>query len=247
MANIVYNTLKLSAQIESALDQAANLFQERIDPYSRMQPNPTNIFDKDTNTHVCTWDFKSRWEPPLELYAELKAIKGVSVEATWIDEADLWDICYRWTGEGDKYEVVETGLTYPNGYVQTVELEEGCSRIEITVPDTFDQTILRRSELGKALWRLTFEPMDALEVGLTVFMDGHRDSGAHGRNIDEALHKAAEPYQKLFDGVDDDEARLTALLGLALALQEHVREYYPEDSEARKREELRRKGEELPF
>ena len=115
MANIIHNTLKLSAQIESALDQAANLFQVRINPYSRTQPNPTNIFDKDTNTHVCTWDFTSSWEPPFELYAELKTLKGVSVEATWTDEADNWDICYRWTGKGGKYAVIEGGLRYPNG------------------------------------------------------------------------------------------------------------------------------------
>jgi len=62
-------------------------------------------------------------------------------------------------------------------------------------------------------------------------MDGHRGSGTYGKSI----------------GVDDDEARLTTLLGLALALQEHVREHYPEDSEARKREALRRTGEEVPF
>ena len=231
MANIVYNTLELSAQSESALDQAANLFRKRIYKYSTNNPGFNNTFNKDTSTHVCTRDFSSRWEPPFELYAELEAIKGVSVEATWTDEADHWDICYRWTGEGDKSEVVETGLTYPNGYVQTVELEEGCSRIEITVPNPFDQTIIRRSELGTALEKLAFEPMDALEAGLTVFMDGHRGSGAYGRSI----------------GVDDDEVRLTTLLGLALALQEHVREHYPEDAEARKREELRRKGEECPF
>ena len=115
MANIIHNTLELSAQIEGVLDQAANLFQNRIDQYSHTQPNPTNIFNKDTSTHVCTWDFKSRWAAPLTLYAELKAIEGVSVEATWTDEADHWDICYRWKGEGGKYEVIEKGLTYPNG------------------------------------------------------------------------------------------------------------------------------------
>ena len=231
MANIVYNTLELSTQIESALDQAAILFQNLIDKYSSDHLGTANIFNKDTNTHVRTWDFKSRWAPPLELFTELEAIKGVSVEATWTDEADHWDIRYRWTGEGDKYEVVEEGLTYPElssgvneMHAQAVELNGGFRRIEITLPPPPDQTIIRRSALGTALEKLAFEPMDALEAGLTVFMDGHKGSGAYGRSI----------------GVDDDEVRLTTLLGLALALQEHVREHYPEDAEARKREELRR-------
>ena len=118
------------------------------------------------------------------------------------------------------------------------------------MPDPFDQTIIKRSELGSALWRLAFEPMDALEAGLTVFMDGHRRGGAYGRGIDQALHTAAEPYRKLFDGIENDEARLSALLGLAWTLQEHVREHYPEDLDAREREERIRRietGEEIPF
>ncbi len=250
MANIVYNTLELSAQIESTLGQAKNLFQNYSDKYSFDHPHAASIFNKDTNTHVCTWEFASRWAPPLTLYAELKAINGVSVEATWTDEAEHWDICYRWTGEGDNYEVVEEGLTYPNGCVQTVELEDGCSRIEITVPDPFDQTIIERSELGNVLRRLAFEPMDALEAGLTVFMDGHRRGEANGRSVDQALHTAADPYRKLFDGIEDNEARLTALLGLAWALQEHVREHYPEDLDARERKERIRRieaGGVIPF
>jgi len=124
MANIVYNTLTLSAQKGTVLDQAANLFQDRLDQYSHNNPGFYNTINKDTGSHVCTWEFSSRWVPPFELYAEMKAIKGVSVEATWTDEADHWNTCYRWTGEGGRYEVIETGPTYPTSRSKTTNVVE---------------------------------------------------------------------------------------------------------------------------
>ena len=92
--------------------------------------------------------------------------------------------------------------------------------------------------------------MNALQACLTVFVYGHRHGAARGRGIDQILQAAADPYRKLFDGIEDDEARLTALLGLAWALKEYVREHYPEDLDAREREERIRRietGEEIPF
>ena len=269
MANSFHNHLKLSADSESIIENAKQIFEKWAAKWTTNTAATSEVFDKQNELHICEYHFILS-SPPSDLYAELKAIDGITLEATYTSDMQHYDKRYHWTGEGDKYEVVEKGLTYPERYaqslskkteenkmnnfdMQTVDLGGGQTRIEITLPpppDPFDQTIIRRNELSSALWGLTFEPIDALEAGLTVFMDGHRSGGAYGRDIDLGLHTAAEPYRKLFDGIEDDEARLTALLGLAWALKEHVREHYPEDLDAREREERIRRieaGEEIPF
>ena len=81
-------------------------------------------------------------------------------------------------------------------HVKIIDLDNGRSRMEITLPSRPDpggQVIIRQSELISSLWGLTFEPLDALEAGLTAFVNGYWPSGENGKPAEELLRNFAEP------------------------------------------------------
>ena len=81
--------------------------------------------------------------PPSNLYEEIKALDGIVLEATYTSDQQHYDNRMRWTGKGDEYEVIETGLTYPDGYSQPVSMKA----VRTNVSDYLHNSLVAHCEL----------------------------------------------------------------------------------------------------
>ncbi len=143
MANSFHNHLKLSADSERIIESAKQIFEKWAAELTTNTAATSEVFDKQNELHVCEYNFITMREPPSDLYAEIKAIEGIKLEATFTSDMQHYDERYRWTGEGDKYEVLETGLTYPEDYQRTVRAKE----VRVSVSDHIHKSLVAHCEL----------------------------------------------------------------------------------------------------
>lgn len=125
MANSFHNHLTLSADNESTIESAKQIFEKWADQWTSNTAPTSEVFDKQNKLHVCDFSFITPHSPPTDLYFELKAISGIQIEATYTSDMQHYDERYRWTGNHkDDYECVGKGLTYPEDYERTVRAKE---------------------------------------------------------------------------------------------------------------------------
>ena len=142
MSNSFHNHLKLSADSESIIESAKQIFEKWAAKWTTNTAATSEVFDKQNELHICEYHFILS-SPPSDLYAELKAIEGIKLEATFTSDMQHYDERYRWTGEGDKYEVLETGLTYPEEYARTVRAKE----VRVSVSGHIHKSLVAYCEL----------------------------------------------------------------------------------------------------
>jgi len=165
MPNIIYNRLKVTAPDRSLL---LSLIGE-LDVTQVWGSDKT--FTITDNFSVCTYPFDSAWFPPVEVYETLekrvKNLDGVTLMATWYDEADEWNTRYRWLFDGQKYQVVETGL---NPRIAAWIAEEGLENSQPTVGTVMDfDHCSRQNEIDNMLKRVLLAIQKHADEGGLIF------------------------------------------------------------------------------
>jgi hypothetical protein len=108
MSNRFSNRLTVTSKDEKALATAEATLADHVHEELIVE---RQVFDKMLGIHEHVYYIITRRDPADDLFRELDSIEGVQLGATFTSETEDYDKRYQWNGDG--YDLVEDGLTYP--------------------------------------------------------------------------------------------------------------------------------------